>query len=180
MKPSNTLRHARRCMSAAMLLAAAGAAQAALISLGDGTVKDSNTNLIWLQDWNLLGQGNWGTQNERANVLTFAGSSDWALPTISELRALFDAYNDLTAVSNFKNVRSDGYWSSTEDPSGTRAEYLYSTNAFGLSVGKTFVLSAVAVRPGGVVAPVPEPQTLALALLALGVTAAVRRRSAGT
>ena len=35
---------------------------------------------------------------------------------------------------------------------------------------------AVAVRPGDVAAAVPEPQTLALALLALGATVVARRR----
>jgi hypothetical protein len=37
-------------------------------------------------------------------------------------------------------------------------------------------LYAVAVRPGDVTASVPEPQTLALVLLALGATVAARRR----
>lgn len=42
--------------------------------------------------------------------------------------------------------------------------------------GKNFGLHAVAVRPGDVAASVPEPQTLALILLALGATVAARRR----
>ena len=42
-------------VAAAAIVALSGAAQAALVSLGDGTVKDTNTNLIWLQDWNLNG-----------------------------------------------------------------------------------------------------------------------------
>ena len=37
------------------MVALTGAAQAALVSLGDGTVKDTNTNLIWLQDWTVNG-----------------------------------------------------------------------------------------------------------------------------
>ena len=49
-------------MAAAALLALTGAAQAALVNLGDGTVKDTNTNLIWLQDWNVNGQQNWAAQ----------------------------------------------------------------------------------------------------------------------
>ena len=50
----------------AVLLAAmatlTGAAQAVLTDQGNGTVLDTNTNLIWLQDWEVNGRGNWATQ----------------------------------------------------------------------------------------------------------------------
>lgn len=57
-------------------LAAGGTAQAALINQGDGTVKDSLTQLVWLQDWNLTGMRNWLAQEVWAKGLSFAGSSD--------------------------------------------------------------------------------------------------------
>ena len=44
--------------AAAAMVALTGTAQASLVSLGDGTVKDTNTNLIWLQNWNVNGLAN--------------------------------------------------------------------------------------------------------------------------
>jgi hypothetical protein len=79
----------KKLATAAGLVALAGSAQAALVSLGDGTVKDTNTNL------------------------TFAGSSDWELPEISEYAALFSAYGKLTTVTAFTNVQSGHCWSDT-------------------------------------------------------------------
>lgn len=37
------------------LLALTGAIQAALFSLGNGAVKDTSADLIWLQNWNVNG-----------------------------------------------------------------------------------------------------------------------------
>ena len=84
--------------AAAALLALTGAAQAALVSLGDGTVKDTNTNLIWLQDWNVNGRQNWATQNAWAETGLdgFAGSNDWHLPSLQQYTDLFGEYGDLT------------------------------------------------------------------------------------
>jgi hypothetical protein len=48
-----------------------------------------------------------------------------------------------------------------------------------LGYGVDGFLYAVAVRLGDVAAPVPEPQTLALVLLALGATVVARRRRPG-
>jgi len=77
----------------------------------------------------------------------------------------------------FTNVQSSAYWSGTEfAPEPADA---WGFNALGGSQsvgGKTSALYAVAVRPGDVAAAVPEPQTLALVLLALGATVVARRR----
>jgi hypothetical protein len=151
-----------------------GTAQAALVSLGDGTVKDTNTNLIWLQNWNVNGLQNWSTQKAWAeNTLDgFAGSDEWRLPEISEYAALFTAYGDLTKLSAFTDVRAASYWSGTVIPPGNVA-WVFNP-ALGLQIDFTQdqLFRAVAVRPGDV----PEPQTLALALLALGAMVVARRR----
>ena len=174
MTTNNRWRQARRWASAATLLALTGAAQAALMSLGDGTVKDTNTNLIWLQDWNVNGEANWNTQRNWANGLTFAGSSDWRLPEIGEFSALFAAYGDLRQRGEFTNVQSSLYFSGTESTAGFGA-WSYRPG-FGPQAGAQSSQNfAVAVRPGDLTATVPEPQTLALALLALGATALARR-----
>ena len=153
----------------------AGTAQAALVSLSDSTVKDTGTSLIWLQDWNINGIKNWADQKAWAEDLVFAGSTDWRLPAIGEYLALFAAYGDLTQVSAFTDVYAADYWSG----SGSGALF---RDSFRPDIGtaadptqdKGFF--AVAVRIGDATAHVPEPQTLALALLALGASVVARRR----
>lgn len=152
-------------------------AQAALVSQGDGTVKDTNTNLIWLQDWNVNGEQNWVTQKAWAETTLdgFAGSNDWVLPSISEY-ALFRAYGDLTSnLLPFVNVYAR-YWSGTESVPGIDAWAFSPGFGFQSSGSMDVPLYAVAVRPGDVTASVPEPQTLVLVLLALGATVVARRR----
>ena len=164
--------------AAAALLAMGGIAQAALVKNGDGTVTDTTTQLIWLQNWDVNGRQNWATQKAWANNLNFAGSSDWALPSITDYTTLFDEFGDLAALGVFTNVQQDAYWSGTELLPGQLAWAFFP--AFGLK-GVDLVVSrhlAVAVRPAAVATPVPEPQTLALALLALGAAAAARRMRA--
>jgi hypothetical protein len=164
-------------MAAAGMLALTGTAQAALIDLGNETVKDDFTNLIWLQNWNVNGTADWGTQVAWADNLDFAGNTDWRLPEIDEYGALFAAYGNLTQVAEFTNVQSGVYWSGTEFA-------LLPANAWGFDpvlstqavVAKSNLWFAVAVRSGDVTAAVPEPGTLGLLLAALGAGAMVRRR----
>ena len=168
----------RTWAAAAAMVAVAGAAQAALVSLGDGTVKDTNTNLIWLQNWNVNGLAFWPTQKAWAETTLdgFAGSDDWVLPTISQYGDLFTAYGSLRLVPQFTNVQLTlGYWSGTE-VAGLNAWIFFPDNGGGGAVGQFNRVYAVAVRPGDVTASVPEPQTLALALFALGATVVARRR----
>lgn len=88
-----------------------------------------------------------------------------------------DTAEQIANLALFRNVQSGAYWSGTEYAPD-------SANAWGFSTGvgdqladrKFLPLYAVAVRPGDVTASVPEPQTLALALLALGATVVARRR----
>ena len=160
------------------MVALSGTAQAALVSLGNGTVRDTNTNLIWLQNWNVNGQANWATQKNWAETTLdgFAGSNDWRLPAFSEVGPLFTAYGDLSQVTQFLNVQPDLYWAGTEFPPGVGAWVFNPVVGFQGGGLQSRQLFAVAVRPGDVAASVPEPQTLALALLALGATVVARRR----
>jgi len=166
--------------AAAALMVIAGAAHAALVKNGDGTTTDTNTNLVWLQDWDSLGAQSWDRQTAWADNLVFAGSSDWRLPS-------YDEYFDVSTGSailagGFFNVRREHfYWSTTEiaDDRVLLIEPVTRDATAITTLNPNFKFHAVAVRPGDVVSPVPEPSTLALALLALGATALkVRRRRA--
>jgi hypothetical protein len=162
--------------AAAAMLALTGAAQAALVSLGDGTVKDTNTNLIWLQDWDRNGAANWGSQKAWAEGLDFAGSTQWELPELGEYVALFTAYGNLTRLAAFTNVQPGFYWSGTVLVPGSFAGLFIPASGLRFDGDLPSPFSAVAVRRGDVTASVPEPQTLALALLALGATVVARSR----
>ena len=166
--------------AAAAMVALTGAAQAALVPQGNGTVLDTNTNLIWLQDWEVNRRQNWARQKAWAETTLdgFAGSNDWRLPGITEYANLFTAYGDLTSNTlPFVDVQPGSiYWSGTELSPGIFAWFFRSDDGVQFTGSESNQFFAVAVRPGDVTAPVPEPQTLALALLALGATVVARRR----
>ena len=95
----------------------------------------------------------------------------------SVLNQTGDTPEQIANLALFSNVQSFGYWSGTEYAPDPSLAWFFSPFDGSQSIfGKSFVLYAVAVRPGDVAAPVPEPQTLALALLALGATVVARRR----
>ena len=94
------------------------------------------------------------------------------------LNQVGDTAEQIANLALFSNVGSDFYWSVTEYAPGPSDAWGFCTSVgFHVYVyDKSNRLYAVAVRPGDVAAPVPEPQTLALALLALGATVVARRR----
>lgn len=90
-----------------------------------------------------------------------------------------DTAEQIANLALFSNVQSSVYWSGTEfapDPIG--AWHFSSTPGVQYFGVKFNGAHALAVRPGDVAVAVPEPQTWALSLLALGAAAAVRRRRA--
>ena len=155
--------------AAACLMALSGTAPAALVSQGNGTVLDTTTNLIWLQDWNVNGRIDWVTQKAWAEGLSFAGSSEWVLPSVSDFHTLYREVGNLGEVNVFINVKFDYYWTSWSQiiyrPVDNQEDNQYAP-------GRTY---GVAVRPGDVVA-VPEPETYALVLAGLGALGLIRRR----
>lgn len=165
-------------VAAAAMVALAGTAQATLVNLGNGTVKDTATNLIWLRDWNVNGEQNWSTQKAWADNLSFAGSDAWVLPSISQYATLFAEVGNLTLVTQFTNVQQPDllYWSGTEVTPGVFASSFLPGPGSQFRDVETNRRFAVAVRPADVAAAVPEPQSLALVLLALGAGAVAWRR----
>lgn len=100
------------------------------MDMGDGTVRDTLTGLIWLKDAYCLGSQDWQGALEAAKTLNsgecgLTDSSvegDWRLPNINELRSLIDP--DMTGPKlpgghPFINVNSSFYWSGTTTASFT-------------------------------------------------------------
>lgn len=162
--------------AAAALLATAGAAPAALVKNGDGTITDTSTQLIWLQNWRVTGRQAWATQKAWAENLHFAGSSDWALPSIDDYIDLHAELGGVIVAGGFAQVQADFYWADTQVVAGSRAWVFHPMSGATSGLGESLAFHAVAVRRGDVAAPVPEPQTLALTLLALGAAALTLRR----
>ena len=88
-----------------------------------------------------------------------------------------DTPEQIANLALFSNVQSLYYWSGTEyAPIPSAAWGFTPDGGYQSAGGKGNASYAVAVRPGDVTTSVPEPQTLALALLALGATTVVRRK----
>jgi MYXO-CTERM domain-containing protein len=95
----------------------------------------------------------------------------------SVLNQAGDSVEQIANLALFSNVQSNNYWSGTEYAPSPGVAWSFRSNVGSQnSNGKGNVMYAVAVRTGDVTASVPEPQTLALALLALGATVVVSRR----
>jgi hypothetical protein len=70
-----------------------GHAQAILLDNGDGTVTDTSTGLMWLQDANYAktsgydpdGRMTWNKAMAWADALVYAGYDDWRLPIIKDI-----------------------------------------------------------------------------------------------
>jgi hypothetical protein len=200
------MRKAALAATAAALIGLASTAQAALFDRGGGMIYDSTLNITWLKDWNVAGRMDWATANTWANNLVYGGFDDWRLPTSlnadgsgpcgpafdctgSEMGHMFYTNWGASAGSNFatgtnaanlalfSNVQSFYYWSGTEYALGPNGAWLFLASV-GLQghVDKTSALYAVAVRPGDVVAVVPEPKAYALMLMCFGALMVVARR----
>jgi len=177
-----------------------GTASATCTSNGaGGTIKcamfyNTTLNVTILNDWN-IGRGFWSATAApwSAQALAEAAGATqteftgWVLPTGDAFQAAgvlnqyLSIWNDVGSTlasleAQFDGVQSGFYWSGTEFIAGNRAWGFRAGNGMPGDLSQELMMAVVAVRPGDVAAPVPEPQTLALVLLALGATVVVRRR----
>lgn len=171
-------------------------AQAALEDLGNGIIKDTDLNIVWLADannsqtsgYNTDGLMSWTAANNWVNQLNAGGHNDWHLPTTSELSHLFSAEldgisgGDIYATHNnanfalFSNIQSRNfsnyalYWTST--PTGDVDTH----SLFGFYGGHDFTGNKDTGHYAIAVSSVPEPETYAMLLAGLGLVGFIARR----
>jgi Leucine-rich repeat (LRR) protein len=85
----------------------------------DEIVKDSVHNLFWIDEVNSSSVTLEGGYNFCKN-LSFAGYSDWRLPTVEELVSILDLTREDSPSINpiFQNRESGKYWSNSTSPNG--------------------------------------------------------------
>ena len=135
-------------------------AQADLIDNGDGTITDTSTTLMWVQNADLIAPAQWmnyqSTTNpqERAEALVHAGHDDWRLPTIEELENLYatltasGSYNPLPFVNLEVDSYSDWFWSGTPKPDGVgNNDHWYFDFELGVRNSRTNVYQGFYILP---------------------------------
>lgn len=162
-----------------VMLLVSGMVHADLVDNGNGTITDTDLNLMWLQDANYAltsgydddGRMDWNTAMGWADSLIFAGYDDWVLPvsdasctdyncTDSEMGHLYyeelgnSAGGPLNNTGPFVNLMPDAYWSGT-NMDGTYAwDFRFNAGRQANYVFKDTPEYAIAVRE---IAVVPEP-----------------------
>ncbi|MDD2541462.1 MAG: DUF1566 domain-containing protein [Desulfuromonadaceae bacterium] len=90
------------------------------VPIKDGlTARESAFGIIWMRDAGKLGKMNWENAMQTAKTFSYAGLSDWRLPTKFEL-TIFARYIGPKPSENlnqdmFQNVQPGLYWSSDVD-----------------------------------------------------------------
>jgi len=102
--------------------------------MGDGTIRDNDTGLIWLKNANCFGSKSWqdamdaaeGLADGTCGLTDESEAGDWRLPTTEEWKAFMSPLYDNPALVNtggiaqwkegdaFTGVQSQYHWSSTE------------------------------------------------------------------
>ncbi|NCC25417.1 MAG: DUF1566 domain-containing protein, partial [Deltaproteobacteria bacterium] len=82
--------------------------------VGDGTVTDTGTGLMW-QQATMEGTFTWEGALSACENLVLGGHRDWRLPNRNELLSLVDysAYNPSIDAGVFSDTVSDRYWTSS-------------------------------------------------------------------
>jgi len=104
---------------------------------GDGTILDTQTNLLWQKDFGpeLPWQGAMDYAKENRGNLHGKG---WRLPTVKELQSLVDYENGSAELKRFFSGVSRSYWSATTlSDSTTTAWLVYLSYGFTATNGKT-------------------------------------------
>ncbi|MBA3014858.1 MAG: DUF1566 domain-containing protein, partial [Desulfobulbaceae bacterium] len=138
---------------------------AAYTDNADGTVTDTSTGLTWKhcaegQTWSgttcsggQIKTYTWAQANALSNTVTFAGHSDWRVPTISELESIIESYFPTTPAINeqvFPNKSNNIFWSSTTD-SANANNGMYVNFVYGVTspMDKALPIAAAHLVRGG-------------------------------
>jgi YD repeat-containing protein len=127
-----------------------GAAFAAFIDNGNGTITDTGTGLMW-QKATAPGTYTWEQALTYCENLTLGGLSDWRLPNRNELQTLVDysRYNPAIDTTFFSDTVASVFWSSTTYAGSTG--YAWYVDFYGGGVGsynKSYYNYVRAVRGG--------------------------------
>ncbi len=76
---------------------------------GDGTVTDTQDDLMWARNANAIGKLHWDAAVTRCGNLNIAGQADWRLPNIKELESLSKAIQ--AGGTPFSGDFKANYWS---------------------------------------------------------------------
>lgn len=121
--------------------------------VGDGTIVDNATGLMWPKDWtgkgaNYGNKKNWIDAIDWALALNFAGYADWALPNTFELYCLQDAELHTPCFPRIFTVTDNIWiWTSTTDAQDSiYALVVYSSYIYIDVDAKTSPLEVLAVR----------------------------------
>lgn len=121
---------------------------------GNGTVTDDAPGLVWQQcsaglsgsncATGLTGTYTWEDAITYCEGLSFAGSADWRLPNVKELRSLVDTTSFPTVdAALFPVTQNSNYWSSTTYiPSKLQAwavEFNLGSVSFGSKISSYYV-----------------------------------------
>lgn len=184
-RPTCDSRAMKKLLTAlASALALAGTAQASLVLQANGVeVLDTETNLVWLQNWGASGELRFEDAVEWAAGLTLGGATagQWRLPSIDEFHDLYmqvgGSYPGLTTYFSNVWVHYTYYWSSTDYLPVPGTFQAFNPNQWSYQYpGEWGRVAAVRVYD---VAAIPEPATLSLVVAAvLGVTSLGRRKPA--
>lgn len=80
------------------------------IDHGDGTITDTNTGLIWTKKDSYADLGkclNWHDSKNYVSRLNTGGVSDWRLPTVRELRMIYEKSKKHEMGFEYKSWKSD-------------------------------------------------------------------------
>ncbi len=114
-----------------------------------------------------------GSSSQMASLFFNTLGNQSYLDTSRAVRASYG----LTNVGSFQNMQSTGYWLGTEYAPNTNGAWLFSSDdGYQVAGYKYGLFNAMAVRPGDVLAAVPEPESYAMMLAGLALVGALSRR----
>ncbi len=114
-------------------------ASAATIAVGDGTVLDPRTGLLWQQTPDVANTYAWSAAQSYCDTLVLGGKSDWRLPGVQELLALVSVAlaNPAIDKSLFANATLVQYWTALPDVAGKTFYVNFASGTVGTAAGSS-------------------------------------------